>query len=63
MCPEFPGQPTAAHWSMPDPSAEGASDEESYPAFCRTADEIEVRVGLLIAEITNHMPERSSDAY
>jgi ArsR family transcriptional regulator, arsenate/arsenite/antimonite-responsive transcriptional repressor / arsenate reductase (thioredoxin) len=45
VCPEFPGQPTTAHWSMADPAAEG------YPAFVRTADEIEMRVGLLIAQL------------
>lgn len=62
ICPEFPGQPTAVHWSMPDPAAGGDSDEESYPAFSRTAEELEVRVGLLIAEIASQMPERRSDA-
>ena len=50
VCPEFPGQPTTAHWSMADPATEG------YPAFVRTADEIEMRVGLLIAQLAyaNH---------
>ncbi|MEN3271421.1 MAG: ArsR family transcriptional regulator, arsenate/arsenite/antimonite-responsive transcriptional [Actinomycetota bacterium] len=51
VCPEFPGLPTAAHWSMADPSAEGADDRASYPAFVRTADEIEQRVDLLIAQL------------
>ena len=53
VCPEFPAQPTTAHWSMADPAAEGSDADTSYPAFARTADEIEVRVGLLIAQMTS----------
>jgi len=53
VCPEFPGQPTTAHWSMADPSAEGFDADASYPAFVRTADEIETRVKLLIAQLTS----------
>jgi protein-tyrosine-phosphatase len=58
ICPEFPGPPTAAHWSMPDPAAEGDGDAASYPAFRRTADELEVRVALLIGELTAQPSER-----
>jgi protein-tyrosine-phosphatase len=57
VCPDFPGPPVTAHWSMPDPSA----DSDGYLAFERTADEIEARVGLLVAELadpTDH--ERST---
>jgi len=46
VCPEFPGHPTTAHWSMPDPAAE--SDKN---AFARTADEIEQRVAQLIIQL------------
>ena len=51
VCPEFPGQPTTAHWSMPDPSAAGDDDDATYPHFVSAADEIEGRVDLLIAQI------------
>ena len=51
VCPEFPGGPVTIHWSMPDPAAEGSSDEESYPAFDRTADELNVRIDQLIARL------------
>jgi protein-tyrosine-phosphatase len=44
ICPAFDGHPAPAHWSMADPAAEGGRR-----AFVRTADEIEQRVGLLIA--------------
>lgn len=36
---------------MGDPASEGSDDRTSYPAFLRTADEIDRRVGLLIAEL------------
>ena len=46
VCPEFPGRPVTSHWSIPDPAV---ASEES--AFERTAEEIEERVDLLIAEL------------
>jgi protein-tyrosine-phosphatase len=52
VCPEFPGEPTAAHWSIPDPAAEGDTDEATYPAFERTVCELEVRIGQLIARLS-----------
>jgi protein-tyrosine-phosphatase len=61
ICPEFPGPPTAAHWSMPDPAAGGDGDDASYPAFCRAADELEVRIPLLIGELTAEPSERRHD--
>ncbi len=60
ICPEFPGQPTTSHWSMPDPAAAADTDAASYRAFVRTADELETRVGLLIAQLTAQPPERSA---
>ena len=52
VCPEFPGQPTMAHWSMPDPAAAGDTDEETYPAFQRTAEDLEERIGSLLAQMS-----------
>ena len=63
ICPEFPGHPIAAHWSMPDPAAEGGSDKESYRAFCQIAEELEVRVRLLIEELTVQPVPRRNDAH
>jgi protein-tyrosine-phosphatase/DNA-binding transcriptional ArsR family regulator len=57
VCPEFPGSPVTAHWSMADPAADEKSDASSYPTFVRTADDIEGRVGLLVAQLDN---ERST---
>jgi ArsR family transcriptional regulator, arsenate/arsenite/antimonite-responsive transcriptional repressor / arsenate reductase (thioredoxin) len=51
VCPEFPGHPDLVHWSIPDPAREGSSDEESYPAFQRTAAELAARIPFLLALI------------
>jgi ArsR family transcriptional regulator, arsenate/arsenite/antimonite-responsive transcriptional repressor / arsenate reductase (thioredoxin) len=51
VCPEFPGGPALIHWSIPDPAREPGSDEETLPAFERTAAELFTRIGFLIAAI------------
>jgi protein-tyrosine-phosphatase len=51
VCPEFPGAPIAAHWSIADPAAAGDSDAETYRAFQDVADEIDDRVALLLADL------------
>jgi protein-tyrosine-phosphatase len=53
VCPEFPGRPETTHWSIPDPAARhaGGDDEASYPAFQQTADELETRIGFLLAAL------------
>jgi ArsR family transcriptional regulator, arsenate/arsenite/antimonite-responsive transcriptional repressor / arsenate reductase (thioredoxin) len=53
ICPEFPGTPVTAHWSMADPAAVSGSDDASYRAFADTAAEIEARVELLIPQLTH----------
>jgi protein-tyrosine-phosphatase len=51
ICPEFPGEPGRIHWSIPDPARDGASDEETYPAFRRTAAELAARMPFLFAQV------------
>jgi protein-tyrosine-phosphatase len=51
VCPEFPGGPELIHWSIPDPGREAGSDEETLPAFERTATELCTRIGFLIEAI------------
>jgi ArsR family transcriptional regulator, arsenate/arsenite/antimonite-responsive transcriptional repressor / arsenate reductase (thioredoxin) len=51
VCPEFPGGPELIHWSIPDPAREPGSDEDTLPAFERTATELCTRVGFLIQAI------------
>jgi protein-tyrosine-phosphatase len=52
ICPQFPGAAVTAHWGMPDPASESEFDETSYPAFRRTAEELESRIPFLIGELT-----------
>jgi ArsR family transcriptional regulator, arsenate/arsenite/antimonite-responsive transcriptional repressor / arsenate reductase (thioredoxin) len=44
VCPEFPSHPELVHWSVPDPALEGSTNRASYPAFERTAAELETRI-------------------
>ena len=59
VCPEFPHWPGLIHWSIPDPAREPGSDEETLPAFERTATELCSRIGFLIEAIeqTTTTPE------
>ncbi len=45
VCPEFGSDPERIHWSVADPSLDGSNDRETYPAFERTALELETRIG------------------
>lgn len=51
VCPELRGDPKPIHWSIGDPALEGATDEETYPAFVRAGDEIERRIRFLLQAI------------
>jgi protein-tyrosine-phosphatase len=62
ICPELPGSPIAAHWSIPDPATSGADDHATYPAFEQVADDIEARVQVLLADLGNRPLERTSHA-
>ena len=63
VCPEFPGAPELIHWSIPDPAREPGSDEQTLPAFERTAAELSTRIDFLIQAIesttTREVTERA----
>jgi protein-tyrosine-phosphatase len=48
VCPEPPGHPELIHWSIPDPARAGDTDELTYPAFERTASELEQRIPFVL---------------
>ncbi|HEY3486180.1 MAG TPA: hypothetical protein VGK49_12400, partial [Ilumatobacteraceae bacterium] len=60
VCPPFPSHPALVHWSIPDPACEGATDRASYPAFVRTADELERRITFQLHYLTDQPPTRRS---
>ena len=62
ICPEFPGAPILAHWSIADPAAAGDSDKATYPTFEHVADEIEGRVAVLLADLGTPPMERTHHA-
>jgi protein-tyrosine-phosphatase len=53
VCPEFPAHPETIHWSIPNPATGDADDDASYPAFQQTAAELEIRIGFLLAVLTD----------
>jgi protein-tyrosine-phosphatase/DNA-binding transcriptional ArsR family regulator len=52
VCPEFPHHPRRAHWSIPDPATADDTDQASYPAFQRTAADIDTRIRHLLPVLT-----------
>jgi arsenate reductase (thioredoxin) len=47
VCPIWPGHPSTAHWSYPDPSAGEGSNDEKLEAFRKTMHAIKRRLELL----------------
>jgi protein-tyrosine-phosphatase/DNA-binding transcriptional ArsR family regulator len=62
VCPDFPSQPDLVHWSVPDPALEGPNDRATYPAFERTATELETRIGFLLRLLDEPSTRRSTHA-
>ena len=52
-CPEFADHPRRIHWSIADPATASAGDGNGYPAFERTAAEIDTRVRHLLPLLTS----------
>jgi ArsR family transcriptional regulator, arsenate/arsenite/antimonite-responsive transcriptional repressor / arsenate reductase (thioredoxin) len=47
-CPELVDRARCMHWSIPDPAAAGITDQAGYPAFARTAVDIDARIRYLL---------------
>lgn len=50
VCPPFPSAREQIHWSLPDPTRAGSADRATYPAFERTAAELETRIGFRLRQ-------------
>ena len=48
-CPIWPGQPTTAHWGLPDPAAADGSDQEKAQAFVDAFVTLKRRIELMLA--------------
>src|SRR5687768_13874445 len=57
VCPDFPGAPVTAHWSIADPAGVGDNDLPTLVAFRHAADEIDERVALLLADLRTRLEE------
>jgi protein-tyrosine-phosphatase/DNA-binding transcriptional ArsR family regulator len=57
VCPGFGDHARRLHWSVPDPAAAGDSDQASYPAFSRTAADIDTRVRHLLPVLATTNPK------
>jgi ArsR family transcriptional regulator, arsenate/arsenite/antimonite-responsive transcriptional repressor / arsenate reductase (thioredoxin) len=53
VCPEFRSHSQLVHWSVPDPALEGPTNRATYPAFTRTAAELETRIRYLLHLLAN----------
>jgi protein-tyrosine-phosphatase/DNA-binding transcriptional ArsR family regulator len=62
VCPEFPRHPRRVHWSIPDPALAGETNRASYPAFERTAGELETRIGFLLHQMSQRSTRRKQHA-
>jgi protein-tyrosine-phosphatase/DNA-binding transcriptional ArsR family regulator len=57
VCPEFGDRSRRLHWSVPDPAVAGDSDQTGYPAFIRTATDIDIRVRHLLPVLATTDPK------
>ncbi|MGH3242415.1 MAG: helix-turn-helix domain-containing protein [Spirillospora sp.] len=57
VCPDFGGDTRRVHWSIPDPAATAAADDD--PAFARTAKDIDTRVRYLLPRLVHPTREVS----
>jgi protein-tyrosine-phosphatase/DNA-binding transcriptional ArsR family regulator len=63
VCPELPAHPRLVHWSIPDPALGGPTERASYPAFERTAVELEGRIRSLLDLLNQTSTRRSPHAH
>jgi arsenate reductase len=52
VCPIWPGAPTKAHWSFPDPAAAEGNEDERRAAFARIFADIRTAIDRLLTRPT-----------
>ena len=62
ICPEFPGAPIAAHWSIADPAAAGAATRRRTPRSNTSQTRSRAASALLLADLTTGQLERTHHA-
>jgi protein-tyrosine-phosphatase len=63
VCPAFPSRPELVHWSVPDPALEGSNNRSSYPAFERTAIELETRIRFRLPLLDHSTQRRTKNVH
>ena len=58
-CPEFPGKPRRAHWSLPDPAEAPDTPESMFEAIY---DALVEAIGLLVYGPNPDLPARAAEA-
>lgn len=65
ICPIWPGQPTSAHWGIPDPARVFGSEEEKRRAFKDALTALSRRIDLFLAlpldKLERHALKRKLD--
>ncbi|WP_188196171.1 arsenate reductase/protein-tyrosine-phosphatase family protein [Nonomuraea sp. SYSU D8015] len=54
VCPELVDHDRRIHWSIPDPAAADETGQAGYPAFVRTATDIDTRIRHLLPVLATH---------
>ena len=49
-CPVFPGTPSAAHWSIEDPSSATGAEADRLDAFRRARDDVRERIEAFVRD-------------
>jgi arsenate reductase len=59
-CPVYPGAKQQLHWSTPDPSFVGGTEEERLRAFRETVASLETRIKEFLATLSKHQASSTS---
>ena len=58
-CPIFPGEPRLMHWSLKDPAAVPGGESEKYPAFRKTYQQLNTRIGYFLERLKSSQNQQT----